>query len=311
MTTNDVTGTTHSTDGTNRGDESLPTTRPIDLPRTLPNLGRRPLATTLTLLGAAVATALIIVVLLFHADGGRGFFVATPSMGTAAPVGTLVLTSPAHVSDLHDGDVIAFHPPTAPAETYTHRIVAIGPSGLISTRGDINGAPDPWRLAQKDVIGKATAILPGLGWLIRGLPIVLLGIIVVLLATRRVRAPHRKAAYRIGGVSLAISVAAFVLRPFTGAVVEQTVIAHGRTIATVVSTGLFPIRVSAQHGTHTDLTSGQVGHVSVAEAAHQGSYLLTTALHLSALQWVLLIGVCCLPLLWTTIIGLPTKEDTT
>lgn len=289
-----------------------PKTSPIDLPHSTPTLGRRRLATTLGLLGAAFATALIIVVLVFHATGGRWFFVATPSMGTAAPVGTLVLTVPAHVSVLQVGDVIAFHPPTAPAETYTHRIVAIGSSGLISTRGDINGAPDPWRLTHKDVIGKAVAILPGLGWLIRGLPIVLLGIVVVWLATMRVRTPHRKSAYRIGGVTLAVSLAAFVLKPFTGAVVEQTVIAHGRrVVSTVVSTGLFPIRVTARNGTHTDLTTGQVGHISIAQSAHDATnYVMTTALHLTPPQWVLLIAVCCLPILWTTIIGLPPKEHT-
>jgi signal peptidase I len=276
-----------------------------------PALRRRPVATTLILLGAVTATALIILALVFGAYGGRWFIVMTPSMGTAAPVGTFVLTTPAHVSELHVGEIIAFHPPPSPAETYTHRVVAIGPTGLITTRGDINGAPDPWRITEAGVVGKATAIIPGLGWLIRGLPIALLGIIVVWLATARVRTAPRKAAYRILGLSLAVSVTAFILRPFTGAVVVQTAITHGRPTATVVSTGLLPIRVHALNGTSTDLRTGQVGQVSVAESAHHAiDLIMTTALHLTALEWLLLIGICCLPLLWTLIVGLPPKEDT-
>jgi signal peptidase I len=286
-------------------------TQHIDLQQITPRPRRSIPLTVLTTLVATGGTILLLAALVFHLQGGHWFIVKTPSMGTAAPVGTLVLTTPTTASALHAGDVIAFHPPTTPDETYTHRIVKIGPTGLISTKGDINGATDPWQLTGSNVVGKAAAILPGLGWLIRGLPIVLLGIVIVFLATARVRNATRKSSYRIAGMSLAVSVAAFFLKPFTGVVIETTSVQHGSPTAIVVSTGLLPIRVTATHGTHTDLASGQLGQVHVPASAHHGFYALTTALHLSVWEWVAMIGVCCLPLLWTMIVGLPPKDEAT
>jgi len=66
--------------------------------------------------------------------------VTTPSMGPAAPVGTLILTRPVRIGDTRVGDIIAFHPPTEPRETFTHRVVTVDPDGGLRTRGDINGA---------------------------------------------------------------------------------------------------------------------------------------------------------------------------
>ncbi|WP_370544595.1 signal peptidase I [Frondihabitans sp. VKM Ac-2883] len=282
----------------------------IGLERITPRLRRSVLVTVLSALVAVVATTLVAAALLFHLHGGSWFIVKTPSMGTAAPVGSLVLTTPTTVADLHVGDVVAFHPPTDTGETYTHRIIKISKAGLLTTRGDINGATDPWQLTNQNLVGKATTILPGIGWLIRGLPIVLLGIVIVFFATSRVRNATRRSAYRISGMSLAVSVAAFVLKPFTGVVVEQVTTTGGHPGATVVSTGLLPIRVQAVHGTHADLLTGQVGHVTVPASAHQAFYSLSTGLHLGFWGWVILIGVCSLPLLWTMTVGLPPKEET-
>jgi signal peptidase I len=286
-----------------------PGVHPIDLDQITAPPRRHPAVTAISIISATAGTILLIAALLFHLQGGHWFIVKTPSMGTAAPVGTLVLTTPTTATHLQVGDVIAFHPPTTPAETYTHRIVKIGPTGLISTKGDINGATDPWQLTNANLIGQATVLLPGMGWLIRGLPITLLGIVIVFLATARVRNATRKSSYRIAGISLAVSVAAFFLKPFTGVVIETTSVRNGSPTATVVSTGLFPIRVTATHGTHTDLVSGQLGQVHVPASVHHGFYALTTGLHLSFWGWVALIGACCLPLLWTLIVGLPPKDD--
>ena len=51
-------------------------------------------------------------VAVMMALGMRIFFVTTPSMATAAPVGSLVITQPA--SDYHPGDIITYHQPAYP-----------------------------------------------------------------------------------------------------------------------------------------------------------------------------------------------------
>ena len=269
---------------------------PFRLPRSGPDvlLG----IATVMLLGALISIA------LFVAHGGRGFIVATPSMGTTAPVGTLLLTEPVHVSALHVGDIISFHPPTAPTETYTHRIIAIN-AASVSTRGDINGATDPWRLRDGDLIGRATVVLPGVGWLARGLPILAIGFALVFCLSRLVRSLQWRASLRVLGASLVVSIAAYILRPFTGVQVLQTYV-HGRNAgATVVSTALLPIQVTAVHGNQVDLLAGQVGQLSIPTYLSDGYYHLASALHLDGWGWVVFFLVCCLPLISILIVGIP------
>jgi signal peptidase I len=272
---------------------------PFRLPRSGPDviIG----IATVALLSALIAIA------LFVAHGGRGFIVATPSMGTTAPVGTLLLTEPVHLTQLHVGDIISFHPPTAPAETYTHRITAIS-AGTLSTRGDINGASDPWRLRDGNLIGRATIVLPGIGWLIRGLPILAIGCSIVFGLSRLVTSLQLRSSFRILGVSLVVSFAAYVLKPFTGVQVLQTYV-HGRTAgATVVSTGLLPIQVTAVHGTHVALLAGQVGQISIPTFLSDGYYKMASTLHLDGWQWIVFFLVCCLPLIAILIFGIPQKQ---
>ncbi|RFA13148.1 hypothetical protein B7R22_14210 [Subtercola boreus] len=98
------------------------------------------------LIAAAILLAvLLLAALVFFITGGRWFVVQTPSMGETAPVGTLILTTPTN-GQVAVGDIITFRPPTSPGEVYTHGIIAISADGAISTRGDINGATDPWQL---------------------------------------------------------------------------------------------------------------------------------------------------------------------
>lgn len=258
--------------------------------------------------GALVLLGLLVAALVFLAQGGRWFVVATPSMGTTAPVGTLVLTTPTAVSGLHSGDIISFHPPTAPTEIYTHRIVNISPEGDVTTRGDINGAVDPWTLHDADLIGRADTVIPGLGWVARGLPILVIGMLLVVLLTRLVRSRQWRAALRIVGASLVVSLAAFILKPFTGVAVLQTYVTAGKAGATVVSTGLLPIRVTAEHGTHVDLLTGQVGQLSIPSSLEDGYYRMSSALHLDVLGWILLFLMCSIPLIGTLVFGLPPKD---
>ncbi len=281
---------------------SAPETPRADLPR-----GHR-VQTLLIWVGASFITALVVAALVFHAQGGRWFIVETPSMGQTAPVGTLVLTTPVKVQELRVGDVITFRPPTDRGAVYTHRIVAIDAEG-IATRGDINGADDGWRVHQADLIGETTTILPGMGWLVRGLPILGVGFAFVMFATRLIVNRGRRQSFRILGVSMLLSVTVYVLRPFVGLVVLTTNAVKGGVQAQVVSTGILPISVTAKGGTSVDLVAGQVGTLTVPRSVGLGHYSLSSALHLTPLEWVAFIAACSIPLLWTLIVGLPPSPD--
>lgn len=246
-----------------------------------------------------VATATAVVA---FAGGMRWFAVETASMGSAAPVGTLVLTEPARLDALPVGTVIAFHPPTAAAEVYTHRIDG-REAGGVRTRGDINGAADAWRLHQRDLIGRAVVLLPGAGFLIRALPVLLVGNAVLWLLTSRVRAAAPRAALRTVGFSLIACVPAFLLHPFVKIEVLATQAVGDRIHASIVSTGLLPIRVTAATGQQVALHDGQVGVLTL--PVRPEGYRLMTDVQLTASEWAVLLLVCALPLIWNLVVGTP------
>ena len=264
---------------------------------------RRPLVARLVaaaVLGVMLAVTIAGVVL--YVCGMRWFMVETPSMGTAAPVGTLVITAPTPFTAVHVGEVIAFRPPTEPQHVYTHRVAAITPTG-VETRGDINGATDGWRLTKQDLIGRAVALIPGVGFLLRAVPMLIAGNAVVWLITRTSRVPAQRAALRNIGFHLVAALPSFVLHPFVQILVLQTQAAGSHIRAAVVSTGLLPVRVSASSGQHLDLIDGQVGTLSLPTTA--GGYHLTANLDLTTPELLLLIAICLIPMVVTFVVGLP------
>jgi signal peptidase I len=264
---------------------------------------------TIVMWVATVLLALLVAAtLLFQASGGRWFVVQTPSMGTTAPVGTLLLTTPVLLEDVQVGDVVSFHPSTTPDETYTHRVIAVDADGL-TTRGDINGATDPWKTDQGELIGKATTILPGFGWLAKGLPLLLAGIVIVTTLTRLIASPTHRASMRMLGGSLVATLVVFVLKPFVALVVLEAVTRGSDVQASIVNTGLLPIRVAAEGGTHTTLSAGEVGTLTAPVGDNGQFHQISTTLDLPLWGWILFYGLCAAPLLYTLVVGLPTDKE--
>ncbi|MGL4339466.1 MAG: signal peptidase I [Rhodoglobus sp.] len=255
----------------------------------------------------ALAAAAVVVAALFWMSGGRWFIVESPSMGRAAPVGTLVLSTPVSLSELSVGEVVTFVPPETNT-VYTHRIDEITAQGLI-TRGDINGATDPWVIGTADLVGKASTVLPGVGWLLRSIPFLVIGGLLVWFLSGFLRTALRRSVARIMGFSLVVSLTAFILRPFVGITVLEAEASLSGAKATVVSTGLLPIRVQATGGNSVDIVSGQLGQLRIPTLLENGSYQLGSTLNLSLLGWILFGLACATPLLWCLIVGLPPADE--
>jgi hypothetical protein len=207
---------------------------------------------------------------LWRAQGGRWERVETPSMGTVAPVGTLLWVKPVAFDRLRVGDFVSFHPPGRPGVTYSHRVYAVHADGTLSTKGVIP-APDPWRLTRADVIGRVQMRWWGVGWLIAAAPILLGGPVLVLTVRALVGADWKLPVAVLLG-SLVITVAIVVHRPLLNA--QQLSFAPARTggaDATYVGTGLLPVRLSAHEGESVVMRDGQVGrvHVAVADSGHR------------------------------------------
>jgi hypothetical protein len=272
-------------------------TSAIPLSGTLPRplLGGRAVSRSETVLAwsvAAIAALLLTAAALFLSNGGRWFVVETPSMGEAAPVGTLVLDMPVQASSLEIGDI-----------TYTHRVVAIDADGGIHARGDVNGAVDPWTLTQENLVGSPILLVPHLGWLFRAAPILLVGTLLIWALTSVFTDRITRSSLRIAGGSLTVAYAAFVLKPFVNVTTISNTSAKGSVEATVVSSGMFPVRIDAVGGNTVHLVDGQVGRVTIHELTHNGHYQLMSNIDLDPMGWAALIAACLIPLLLCLAVG--------
>lgn len=241
--------------------------------------------------------ALLVAATCFRAGGGRWLMVSSPSMGVAAPVGTLLLTRPVHAEQVQLGDIVSFHPPTEPRVSFSHRVVAVDAEGGLHTRGDLNGTTDPWTLHTADLTGRVVLRAWGVGWLLRALPLLVIGMLTVWLVTvRREPASWQRPARLLGG-SLLVAVCAALLRPFIAVqVVTSVTIGRGAQLS-VVSTGVLPLRARVTGGTHTDLRNGHLGTLSVHADHPDSGYHVLVSPHMPLLWWVVIGLVCAVPLL--------------
>ncbi len=271
---------------------------------------RRPWAVVLIGIAALGVLALAVAVGAWRLDGGRWFVVATPSMGVELPVGSLILTTPTTVDDVARGDVITFRSPDS-GIVYTHRAVAVAPHG-ISTRGDINGAVDAWTVRDTDLIGSVAYHAPGLGWLVRGLPIFFACLAAVWLLTSRMAAARRYSC-RLMGFSTSVAVTTYVLRPWVGLerLNQRTPDEGPGVLIDVVSTGLLPIRaLEADGAAAVSLVDGEVGTLHLTAGAETGAYDILTQLDLGPGLWAAAVTFCLLPTIWTLLVGLAPQEPT-
>lgn len=253
-----------------------------------------------------VAMALIASFVTFAAawriEGGRWVRVETPSMGTVAPVGTMLWIKPVAFNQLKVGDFITFHPPGDRQRTYSHRVYKIDADHTIETKGVIP-APDPWRLTATDIVGKVHMRWWGFGWVVVAAPILLIGALVAAFLVSRMR---RRWKLPVGLVlaSLVLTVAISVYRPFVNA--EQIAFApsaSGGANATYVGTGLLPIRLQAHNGPHVVLKGGQIGSVHVTAQNNQRVLRVTLKPAIPWSFWVGLVLCCMIPGVYSLAVG--------
>lgn len=256
-----------------------------------------------TLLGTLVAAAAFAGI--WRMTGGTIERVETPSMGTRAPVGSLLWTRPAAFDRLRPGDFVSFHPPDDRTKTYSHLVHARNRDGTLTTKGLIS-SPDPWRLTDNDVIGKVSMNWPGAGWLIQCAPVLLIGGLLTALLTRMSR-PHLKLALALLGASLTISAALSMERPLVNAQqLAFSQVPQGAR-ATYVGTGLLPVRLRAHQGEAVTMRAGEMGSVLITQKDELGRYRADLAPAIPRLFWIILIGVCFVPAIWILVVGLPTQ----
>jgi signal peptidase I len=241
-------------------------------------------------------------------SGGRWFVVRTPSMGTAAPVGTLLWVEPTSAEQVHVGDVITFTPPGV-HQTYSHRVYSIDQGGGFHTKGDANAGPDPWTLDGRDIVGKVVLHWMRVGWLVRAVPVLAVGALLLYALVRWATPSGRRLPATIVGISFLISLSLFVYRPLVAADKLAILPTNPGIQATYISTGLLPLRLHAEGGTSVDLHDGEQGTVRSTRGAAAGRLGVGLTPLISWWWWLLIIVPWFLPAMWTTLANRAARRD--
>lgn len=252
-----------------------------------------------TLLALLVAGAVAAGV--WRADGGRWERVETASMGTVAPVNSLLWVEPVDIGSLHVGDFVTVRPPGSDV-TYSHRVAAVHADGSIGTQGAIT-APDPWRITQADLVGRVRWTWPGVGWLVVAAPLLLVGGLLLAILAWLVRSPTWRPPVLVVGGAVLLCAAIVVHRPLMRAQELGFAEVDGGARATYVSTGLAPVRLQAHRGAHVDLTDGEVGSVLITHRDTDGRYGITMHPRVPLWCWFVMVLACFLPALWSLVAG--------
>ena len=133
----------------------------------------------------------------------RTYTIETGSMRPTLPIGSQIVLRPVAANRLKVGDVVAFHRP-GHRELVTHRIRRVlhtSRGTFFETKGDANGAPDPWRLRMRGTGWREVYVIPYVGYVVSALRLLsvrltllaLVGGILGAFAIRRIWAAPRDA----------------------------------------------------------------------------------------------------------------------
>lgn len=266
---------------------------------------------------AVLVAAAVVVGTVLGMHGYRAFVMETPSMGTSAPVGSLVVVQPSSVAQLHQGDVVTVAPREG-GTTHTHRVVEVSGAGAV-TRGDLNGSPDPERVGDDNLVGRAVAILPAMGWVVKMLPIVLVTLLLTFLLTVRVQDRHARFRYRALGFFCGVALAIVLVKPLLGVQLLSMRLDQNEdgpyAVANVVSTGIFPVQVapSEDQGQASQLLAptGTAGQAVSTLVSKKGEFAFYPSLALTPLWWLGMIAYCASPFLLFGLHAWVTREKRT
>jgi hypothetical protein len=190
--------------------------------------------------------------------GGHLYLVATPSMGTLAPRGSLAIVSKYSISNpLQVGDIVVFKVPNSQS-VYVHLLYKRLPDGKFETIGKLEAVPDPWTIDSKNIIGVDPIIVPDLGWLYKSVLWFLIGSIVLIAVSILITTiHHRHFLYLIVPTALLV-VPTLIYRPFVDGYVLNTSYENSNAYVTITNDGIMSANYSLPNGNYVTIYPGEV-----------------------------------------------------
>jgi hypothetical protein len=198
---------------------------------------------------------------------------------------------------LRVGELITFHPSVTSKETYTHEISRIFANGAIQTRGLANPGPDPWLITRSEIVGEVTFTLWGLGWLLKILPLLAVGVLAWVMVRPRIARRSRRAWDRVW-MTLLVAIPFWLLHPLVRATLLSTASdpSHKPWLrAKVINTGILPVSLHAADGQYVAHVMA-TGIAQVSGPPSEGGYLVMhEAASLYWWGWTIVIVLTILP----------------
>jgi len=230
-------------------------------------------------------------------SGGGLYLVGSPSMGTVAPVGSLVATQPlAPSAVLRVGEIVVFEPHAGSSMTYVHRIYQALPKGEYLTKGDLNPGPDPWVITRSAIVGTPQAIIPAIGWIYKCATWLFLGAAALMIVALFVGERQRRWMLALGP-ALVLAVPLLWYRPLIGGFLYGSG-RRGRLVAAnIIDTGILPVRFTPTRGRVVHAVPGQEVLVTGWTPKHPSVLDIRISAALPWWGWILVVMACLSPLI--------------
>lgn len=134
--------------------------------RSVAVLSVRVVAATITTIATA-GVALLAIAFLPTLVGYQAHVVSSGSMGSAAPMGSVVQTRMMPVQDVRVWDIVSFRHPSARLSV-THRVLKVEPgvNGItLTTKGDANATQDAEPIVVRGSIARVEHVIPWAGFI--------------------------------------------------------------------------------------------------------------------------------------------------
>ncbi len=232
--------------------------------------------------------------------GGHLYMISTPSMGTTAPRGSLLIVSPFEKGQsIKTGELVVFKVPNS-SSVYFHRVYRKLPNGKFETKGDLEVTSDPWTISIHDIIGVNPTVIPALGWLYKTIAWFLIGSSILIIGSFFISTLHYRHSFYLIIPTILLVVPTLIYRPLINGYVLGTQYNNSTLKVSVTNDGILPANFSVFNSGKIYIQPGDVKIIKYSNIPQNNLNKEFTIKIQAALNWweyLIVISLCSIPIL--------------